>query len=68
MDVLGKFSYKKTLKAHDLKGTKNCFSRILTEIFELCQDLPLGKKKLFMSGPGKGDYFLVLHCSKLAGK
>lgn len=68
MDVLGKFSYKKTLKAHNLKGTKNCFSRILAEIFELRVNLTLGKKKLFISGPGKGDFFLALHCSKLAGK
>lgn len=44
MDVLGKFSYKKTLKDHDLKGTKNPFPRISTEIFELCLNLTLGGK------------------------
>lgn len=53
MDVVGKFSYTKALKAHDLKRTKNIFSRISNEIFELCLNLSLGGKSFSCQVPEK---------------
>lgn len=47
------FSYKKALKAHDLKGTKNRFSRISVEIFELRLNLTLRERSFSFQIPEK---------------